>query len=387
MTRKIRYGAAGVHVPPLEMHQGLARMYEQAGFDFMIWADQTSMTIPRGIWTPDLVPSAASFDIDSSMDPWLLTCTAATATKKIDLGITAVDAIRRLPGNIAQLSLSMSHISKGRFFLVMGAGEIKQFEPFGIARNKPFTHLEESMRIVRMLWDAEGPVSYDGPIWKLHNAVMPMMPYGGVAPKLMVAGGPGKAFEIIGKYGDGWCTYLPTCGDPEWYAREVKALREETEKNGRDPDQLTFYILCMCVIDETDEAVEKWTHHPVLRWDAAALVSGGDAFGSWGYKNPLGDDWNYSSMLVPMDYSREQALAIADRVPPGAVRRARACGTPLQVAKELQPYIEAGANAVNIVNYATLLASANFGDAEHKQSMVSETINHLRGFNGQPVVS
>ena len=59
--------------------------------------------------------------------------------------------------------------------------------------------------------------------------------------------------------------------------------------------------------------------------------------------------------------------------------------------RELKPRIMvcgvggAGGNAVNIINYATLLASADFGDAEQKQSMVGETINHLRNFNGQSI--
>lgn len=381
--RDIKYGAAGIHFPPVEGHQSAVRMYEKAGFDFTIWADQTCLTIPRSIWTPDLVPSAGKWDIDLYMDPWLLACTAATATEKMDLGITVIDSIRRLPGNIAQLSLSMSHISKGRFFFAMGAGELKQFQPFGIPRVKPFAHLEESMKIVRMLWEAEGPVSYDGPIWKLDKATMPLMPYEGVTPKLLVAGGAGKAFEIAGKYGDGWCTYIPTCGNPEWYAAHVKKVKQEAEKNDRDPDKLIFYLLCMCIIDEAEEAVEAWTQHPVIRWDSAAVIPSGDVFPSWGYKNPLGDNWSYPSMLLPMNYTREHALQITSQVPPGAVRRARTCGTPLQVAKEIQPYIEAGGNAVNIINYATLLATADFGDAEQKQSMVGETINHLRSFNGQ----
>ena len=383
MARNIRYGAAGIHFPPLEGHLGAVQGYERAGFDFTIWADQTSLTIPRSIWTPDLVPCSEHWDIDLYMDPWLLASTAATATERMELGITVIDSLRRLPANIAQLSLSMDHISKGRFFFAMGAGELKQFAPYGVPRRKPFGHLEESMKIVRMLWESEDPVNYDGPIWKLENATMPLMPYGDSPPKLLVAGGPGRSVDIAGKYGDGWCTYIPTCGDPEWYAAQVKSVKEAAEKNGRDPDELIFWLLCMCIIDETEDKVEEWTHHPVIRWDAAAVIPTGDTFPSWGYKNPLGDDWSYPAMLLPMNYSREQALAIADEVDPGAVRFARACGTPEQVANIIQPYIEAGGNAVNIINYNTLLSSADFGDAEKKQSLVGDTIAHLRRLNGQ----
>jgi hypothetical protein len=52
MSRTIRYGAAGIHFPPLEGHLGAVRGYERAGFDFTIWADQMSLTIPRSTCRP-----------------------------------------------------------------------------------------------------------------------------------------------------------------------------------------------------------------------------------------------------------------------------------------------------------------------------------------------
>lgn len=136
--RDIKYGACG-SISDTQMNRAAAQMFEQAGYDFIIWPDQMNLTIPRSIWTPDLAPAAEVFDIDAYMDPWPLATDASTHTENMRIGITVCDAIRRLPANYAQLALTLSHYSEARFFLAMGTGEMRHFKPSGVAREKPFT--------------------------------------------------------------------------------------------------------------------------------------------------------------------------------------------------------------------------------------------------------
>jgi len=113
--RDIKYGPCGV-LSDAKMNAPAAQMFEQAGYDFIIWCDQMSMTIPRTIWTEDMNPAAKVFDIDAFMDPWPLITDAAIHTKKVDLGITACDVFRRTPANLAQLSLTLNHYSQWPLF-------------------------------------------------------------------------------------------------------------------------------------------------------------------------------------------------------------------------------------------------------------------------------
>lgn len=382
--RDIRYGACGA-MSDVQMNRGAAQMFEAGGYDFVIWADQMSLTIPRTVWTPDIAPAAEAFDIDAYMDPWILAGDAASHTETLQMGITVCDAIRRLPANYAQLVLTMDHLSEGRYFHAMGAGEMRHFKPYGVERRKPFTHLEESVKIQKLLMEAEGPVSYEGPIWSLDNAVMTLKPYGEKPPPILVAGG-GRAMKIAGEHADGWITMLPVGGDPEHYAGQVAQVREFAEAAGRDPDALRFYCLILAVIDETEDGVEELTHHPLLRWDSVALVPDSSVFNGWGIiEHPIRPDYSYSRDIISTDWSREDTLAIIERTPPEIVRRSRACGTPAQVADQLQPYIEAGANWLNIINYASFVGSGNFADAAASQGLVGETIRRLRERNGQEI--
>jgi phthiodiolone/phenolphthiodiolone dimycocerosates ketoreductase len=300
------------------------------------------------------------------------------------------DPIRRPPANMAQLTATLDHYSKGRFFLGLGAGEIKQFAPYGIERTQPFGHLEESVKIVKLLLDSSDVVNYEGPHWNLRNAVLALMPHGEKRPPILIAGGPGRAVDIAAKHADGWITYVPTCGSPEWYAEQVAIARRKTEQAGRDPDAMIFYLLTMNIIDSTEQRVDAHTRDPIARWDAAAVIPGPHVYEAWGVgKHPIRPDYSYPTHLVPTEWSREDALQVIEKTPAEIVRRARACGTPKSVADQLQAYIAAvpASNPVwvNIINYTSFLGGGSFGDPADEVDLVLETCNHLRRMNGQPI--
>ena len=171
-AKNIKFGMGGVFMPPVELNAQAVQRYEKSGIDFVAYWDQLCMTFPRSIWTPDIVPAAATYDIDCYMDAFALATQAAMVTEKIGIGIVATDCLRRPPSVLAQSFLTIDHIAKGRAFFCLGAGEIKQFAPHGLPRDKPFAHMEEAIKIIRMLAESKVPVTYDGPIWKLKNAIL-----------------------------------------------------------------------------------------------------------------------------------------------------------------------------------------------------------------------
>jgi phthiodiolone/phenolphthiodiolone dimycocerosates ketoreductase len=383
-SRPPKYGACGA-LMDVNMNRGACQMFEAQGYDFVIWADQMSMTIPRSIWTPDIAAGAEAFDIDTNMDAWVMAADTAGHTETIELGITVNDALRRTPANYAQQVLTMDHLSQGRFFHGMGGGEMRHFKPYGVERNKPFGHLEESVKIQKMLMESPEPVSYDGPIWKLDKALMTAMPFGEKPPPILIAGG-GRAMKIAGEHADGWITMLPAGGDPEHYAKQVAQVKEYAEAAGRDPDELIFYALILAVIAGSEDEAEEMTNNPLLRWDSIALIPDPEVFASWGImQHPIRPDYSYARDIISQDWGREETLEIIEKIPPELVRKARATGTPAQVADELQGYIDAGCEMLNIINYAAFVGSGNFADSVQYQALVSETIRLLRERNGQDV--
>jgi phthiodiolone/phenolphthiodiolone dimycocerosates ketoreductase len=379
----VKLGNSGVYFPPAENVLAGAQMADAAGIDFSIFFDQLNLTIPRSMWTPDLVKAAATFDIDCWMDPWVLAGSAAAVTQRVQLSCVS-DALRRNPANLAQLALSVDHMSKGRFFLCMGAGETKQFRPYGLERSKPFTHLQESIKIVKKLWASKDPVTYDGPIWSLKNAILSLDPYTvGKPPSIVVLGGPGRSIEIAGKYADGWASYFPACGGPEWFAERREEVRRHAEESGRDPDEQILLGMFLCVMDETDQGAADHCSNLALRWDAAVMMPSGSSWHQWNPNNPphpLGDDFHYARDLIPMEWSREDAVALAESVPPEIVAQSKFTGSPKTVANLITPYIDAGMTHVLVANYAQLVTTGDFSDAVGQVDLLSETMQHLREY-------
>ena len=359
----LKLGTSGISFPPIEAGQQAAQADEARGVDFIVYWDQLNLTIPRSIWTPDLVPAANFWHVDTWMEPWPAMTAAALVTKKIEF-MTVCDSLRRPSSIVAQLALTLGHVSKGRFLLCMGAGERKQFSPYGIPRAKPFGHLEEGMKIIQMFFDSSEPINYDGPLWQLKNAVVGLDAYNGVPPRMMVAGGPGKALSLAAQYSSGWFTYLPASASPEQYAEQVQSFKKQAEQAGKDPDDLIIMAGVMGMVAQDENTVDEICRNPIARWDAAAVCPDGQSFRRMtGRDNPLGADWSYPRDLIPMDVSREDALAIIDQVTPDDVRAARLAGTPEQVAAQVQPYIDAGATHVLVGNYAYLITTGDYGDA------------------------
>ena len=380
----IKYGLFGVQFPPMELNAQAAQFYEKAGLDFIAYSDQTCFTIPRSIWTPDIIPAAENVDVDTALEPFVMMSQAAMVTEKIELGLMAVDAYRRAPPVIAHAILSLDQLCKGRAHFLLAAGEIKQFKSYGIAREKPFRQIEECLNIVTRLVENNGPVNYQGRIWNLENALMTCPPYNNKPPKIGCVGG-GKAMDFAGRLGRGWGVFLPPCGDPETFAADVRRVKQAAEQAGKDPDELVIQAAFMTLIENDEEHVQKATENLALRWDCAAtLVS--DTWSKAGLKNPLGSDWVYSRDLVPADWSREDALRIANAVSPDDVRKLRICGTPGDAAKQMQPYIEAGANYVWAANYSGLVSTGQLAEGDTGVQAILETYNHLRVMNDQPQI-
>jgi phthiodiolone/phenolphthiodiolone dimycocerosates ketoreductase len=378
---ELRFGTSGVLFPPIGLGAQAATSYEDAGVDFLAYWDQLNLITPRSIWTPDLVPAAEFWNIDTWLEPYPAMTAGALATERIEF-MTVNDSLRRPPALLAQLGLTMSHVTEGRFFHCLGAGETKQFTPYGLARSKPFGHLEESLKIIRMFHESTEPVTYDGPIWKLKDAIVGLHPYEQRPPRLMVAGGPGKAMQFGATLADGWMTYVPCCASPEQYAEQVAGFKASAARAGKDPDDLIIMVGLANLIAEDESILDEIANNIAIRWEVAAMWPEGESFlRVLGRENPLGSQWSYPRDLVPMSISRDHAISIASQITPDDVRKARFLGTPTQVADQVQPWIDAGATHVLSYNFAGFVAPP-YPDGVNRAEV--EFFNIVRQRNSAP---
>jgi phthiodiolone/phenolphthiodiolone dimycocerosates ketoreductase len=382
--RDVKYGENPPQFPPVGANRAAAQAFEAAGVDFMCYWDQHTLTIPRTIWTPDIVQAAEFYHVDAWYEPWPQMTDAALGTERIGIGLTVTDSVRRPPSVLAQLGSTLDHYSNGRFFLGLGAGEDKQIGPYGIRKDKPFARLEEQLTLIRKFWSTFDPIDYDGEFFKVKQACVGAQPLTPGGPKMIVAGGPGRAMRAAAQLADGWMTYAPNgTTSPEQYAEQVGEYDKLTREAGKNPDE-QIKLIAFCVLMADDDAeLDRIVDNPVIKWDTAAIVPGGEVWRKYGQENPLGDKWAYSQHLLPLEWSREDALKICDAVSSDMVRNLRLCGTPEEVADQIQPYIEAGANHIVLGDYSGVVdTAAFFGGVAGRHARL---FNRLRTHNGQAI--
>jgi alkanesulfonate monooxygenase SsuD/methylene tetrahydromethanopterin reductase-like flavin-dependent oxidoreductase (luciferase family) len=127
-----------------------ASLAEEAGWD--------------GVFLEDYI-SYYEGDEYTVFDPWLALAAMAVRTERLRLGITVSPLARRRPWKVARESVTLDHLSNGRFILGVGVGDSsdKSFSHFGEVTDvkQRAEMLDESLDILAGLWSGQ-PFSYSG---------------------------------------------------------------------------------------------------------------------------------------------------------------------------------------------------------------------------------
>ena len=110
------------------------------------------------------------------------------------------------PVMVAKLGATIDHISGGRFTLNVVSGWFKpEMEMFGAAMLDHDTRYDvatEWLEIVKLLWEREEPINYDGKYFHIKEALLKPRPLQRPLPPIMCAGQSGKGKHFAAKYAD-----------------------------------------------------------------------------------------------------------------------------------------------------------------------------------------
>src|SRR3978361_2081981 len=101
---------------------------------------------PDSIWTPEFTDLAsASPSPHRHLDGLAVASAAAVLTKTTPIVPTVVDTVRRHPAMLAQTALTLDHLSRGRFVLGLGSGELENTVPYGFDFANTVMRFERAM--------------------------------------------------------------------------------------------------------------------------------------------------------------------------------------------------------------------------------------------------
>lgn len=328
---------AGI-MPPADRVIEMAKRNEAQGFDAVWWPDHLMGWHPDALWTEDVTPLAeVQPNPHVYFDPLVMMGLVGAATERLRVGVVVTDVIRRPAPVLAQTMLTLDHATKGRSILGLGSGERLNVSPYGLPFDRPVTRLSEGIDVIRLLWEADGPVDYEGRYHHLDRAVLGMSPYGDAPPEIWTAAHGPRMLSLTGAKADGW---LPTKVPLDTYRSQLERIRKASVDAGRPEDVVTPGLLSYVLVGPDPETVEELKARPLVR--ALCVLLPSETFRELGVTPPLEGSGSGFHDFVPTDVDRAEAMRIVEAIPPKVVEHYAFCGTPEQVVESIRPYAGAG---------------------------------------------
>lgn len=256
------------------------------------------------------------------------------------------------------MMLTLASCTNGRTSVQIGAGELKQCKPFGFKRSQGLARMEDLFRIVRKLLESDGLVSHEGNHWTYDEAWI-----GGVRPQrrpeFWALGGGPRLMDFATSYADGIVSATRLVfSDPDDWATEVKIRRDQLDQKGRDVDSFTFGLWPVMLLCDEEGELEEMLDNRLLKWIAA--IFGRFNHSDWekeGFDLIFPPNWHYAVKLLPHTIGEQELEDILAKVTMERVKAAFITGTPQQVAAQLQPYVDAGANFLSFFDMTPSVTS------------------------------
>lgn len=215
---------------PPTMEPGDAARAEEQGFDIVAAGEHVLFGSPTA-------------------NAFVTLAAAASVTSRVRL-LSAVTLLPLYPAPLAaKMATTLDRVSGGRFELGIGVGGENpvEFAACGVPVRERGRRTDEGLDVLGRLFAGEA-IDVDGT-----PATLDPLPVQRPRPPVWVGGRSEASMRRAGRAGDIWMPYL---GSPDRVARGLRTAREEAERRGRDPAEVTgAYFAWSCV--DTDPAVAR----------------------------------------------------------------------------------------------------------------------------------
>jgi F420-dependent oxidoreductase-like protein len=178
-------------------------------------------------------PAAPSFE------GWTTLAAMAVVVGRARIGCMVTGVTYRHPAVLANMAVTVDHISGGRLDFGIGAawheGEHRGYGIDFPSAGTRVAMLDEALTIIKMLWTRKAS-TFEGRFWKLDDARCEPKAIQEPHPPIVVGGMQPKMLRVIARHATEWNT--PGLAGPEDWARVNKMLDEACAEVGRDPAEV-----------------------------------------------------------------------------------------------------------------------------------------------------
>jgi F420-dependent oxidoreductase-like protein len=211
------------------------------------------------VWTLDhYVPVGPGGKPDGPcLEGWTALAAGAQATERLRLGCLVTGVTYRHPSVLAKMAVTVDHISNGRLEFGLGAAwHEPEHRMYGIPfppTKERLDRLEEAVQLTKLLFDAEGPVDFQGKHYQLNQAPFAPKSVQRPHPPIFIGGGGEKrTLRIAAQYGDA----INVIGSVDGAKHKIEVLERHCADVGRDSNEITKSIFgpVMLIDDEARAA-------------------------------------------------------------------------------------------------------------------------------------
>lgn len=353
----------------------LAEQYDSGRYHSIWLPDHMVSFWPDSIWTPEFTDLALSSPSPHRhLDGMAVSAAAAVLTKNVPLATCVIDTVRRHPSLLAQSALTISHLSKGRFILGLGSGELENTVPYGFDFEKPVSRFEEAIKVIKLLWHSDGPVDFEGQFYRLEHARMDTEFYEGKAPPIWTGCVGPRMLGITGREADGW--WPAGVYTPEDYAAKLKVILDHGDSVGRDMSHFVPALTQICLVGDEEEVAEM-LQQPMVK--SIILMQTAKDLEQFGYKHPMGESWRGIHDFDPVRLSREKIIEFCDALDTQAIRDIFPVGTAKEVAAKFKGFAEAGMRVFKVMDYGGMAGAKFAAKSAAKVREVEDEVLRLCG--------
>ena len=261
----------------------------------------------------------------------------AAVTTRIKVGTSIVPVFARSPANLAMTALNMDVMSKGRFFLGLGAsGKLVIEDLHGEKFSKPITRIREYVDILRKAMRGER-LDHSGEFFEISRFKLRFTPRRPDLPIYIASLSP-PSLRMTGEIADGW---LPIFLAPSRMDAAVAQLKEGAESANRSLDDITISPqVSVYMTDDPKAARDRERPH-------ISFYIGGMGVFYHQYMHRIG--FGEEADMVRKAYMDKERGKAASLVTDEMVDATTIIGTPQECAGQMEKFFDAGVDEIRLV--------------------------------------
>jgi alkanesulfonate monooxygenase SsuD/methylene tetrahydromethanopterin reductase-like flavin-dependent oxidoreductase (luciferase family) len=195
------------------------------------------------LWNFDHLAGVKSSGLESPiLEAWTLLASMAEVTKRIRIGCLVTGNAYRHPTMLAKMAVTVDHLSNGRLEFGIGAGgwPEREHSMYGVqGLDHLVGRLNESLEIYRGLWTRDR-TNFDGKYYQLTEAIANPKPIQKPYPPIWIGTVGEATLRVVARHADVWNVTASFVKNPQEALEIGLRLREECDRQGRDPDELRW---------------------------------------------------------------------------------------------------------------------------------------------------